>query len=215
MKQKNGRQNYDWDKIKLDYISDPKMSLKKIAEKYGIRLHTVEKRSKADGWYEEKQKYQKSLSAEVTARVYSQQADLLEQELRAVNMLSDMLFDALQDPLQFRRHIVYRSGQQEEVIFSKLDTRAMLDIMKAVKLMVDVKKSILGIPSIEHQERMEITRAKLQLDRDRLEWDKQKSGAFSNDDDKPSIGIVILPEVKDESPEDAAERAKMLKDWCS
>lgn len=215
MKQKNGRQNYDWDKIKLDYMSDPKMSLKKIAEKYDIRLHTVEKRSKADNWYDEKQKYQKSLAAEVTSRVYSTQADLLEQELRAVNIMSDIILQATQDPLQFNRHIVYQNGQQVEAIFDVINTKALLDMMKAIKLIVDIKCSILGITSIEHQERMEITRAKLQLDRDRLEWEKQKSGAFSNDDDKPSIGIVILPEIKDESQEDAAERAKMLKEWCS
>ena len=40
----------------------------------------------------------------------------------------------------------------------------MLDIVKAIKLIVDIKSSILGITSIEHQDRMEIARAKLQLD---------------------------------------------------
>lgn len=215
MKQKNGRQNYDWEKIKLDYMSDPKMSLKKIAEKYGIRLHTVEKRSKADNWYEEKQQYQKSLAAEVTSRVYSTQADLLEQELRAVNMMSDIILYATQDPLQFNRHIVYQNGQQVEAIFDVLNTKAMLDVVKAIKLIVDIKSSILGITSMEHQERMEIARAKLQLDRERLELEKQKNAVLSNDGEKPSIGIVILPEVKDKVSEEAKEQAKILESWCS
>ena len=215
MKQKNGRQNYDWNKIKLDYMSDPKMSLKKIAEKYDIRLHTVEKRSKVDNWYEEKQQYQKSLAAEVTSRVYSTQADLLEQELRAVNMMSEIIFSATQDPLQFNRHIVYQNGQQVEAMFDVLNTKAMLDVVKAIKLIVDIKSSILGITSIEHQERMEIARAKLQLDRERLELEKQKNAAFSNDGEKPSIGIVILPEVKDKDSEEAKEQAKILESWCS
>ena len=212
---KNGRQNYDWEKIKLDYMSDPKMSLKKIAEKYDIRLHTVEKRSKADNWYEEKQQYQRSLAAEVTSRVYSTQADLLEKELRAVNMMSDIILHATQDPLQFNRHIVYQNGQQVEAIFDVLNTKAMLDVVKAIKLIVDIKSSILGITSMEHQERMEIARAKLQLDRERLDLEKQKNAAFNNDGEKPSIGIVILPEVKDKDSGDEDERAKILEEWCS
>ena len=215
MKQKNGRQNYDWDKIKLDYMSDPKMSLKKVAEKYDIRLHTVEKRSKADNWFEEKQQYQKSLAAEVTSRVYSTQADLLEQELRAVNVMSDIILSATQDPLQFNRHIVYRNGQQVEAIFDVLNTKVMLDVMKTIKLIVDIKSSILGIASMEHQERMEIARAKLQLDRERLELEKQKNAVLSNDGEKPSIGIVILPEVINQNADDEDERAKVLEEWCS
>lgn len=212
---KNGRQNYDWEKIRIDYISDPSSSLKKIADKYHIRLHTVEKRSKADNWYAEKREYQKSMSAEIKERVYSAQTDALEQELRAVNILEDILLEALKDKHQFNRYIVRTSNGQEEKIFSKLDTHAMLNMMKVIKLMVDVKKSILGITSAEHEDRMEIARARVLLDRERLEWEKQKSAAFSNDGEKPSIGIVILPEVKDETPEEAKERAKILKEWCS
>lgn len=215
MKQKNGRQNYDWDKIKLDYIHDHKMSLKKISEKYHIRLNTVEKRSKADNWYAEKQQYQKSLAEEVTGRVYSMQADLLEQELHAVNMISDVIHKAMQDPHQFNRHLVSdASGETRERIYSKADTRAMLDLMKTVKILVDVKQSILGITGAEHQERMDIARARLSLDRDRLELDRQKANAVNNDEPH-AIGIVILPEVKDEDPEEAEKRAKMVKDWCS
>ncbi|MBQ3428975.1 MAG: hypothetical protein IJH28_04295 [Mogibacterium sp.] len=184
MKQKNGRQNYDWDKIKLDYMHDQKMSLKKISEKYNIRIHTVEKRSRADSWFEDKKQYQKSLAADVTARVYTTQVDLLEQELRAVDMLSDIISRVMQDPQQFNRHIVSNaSGETEERILSKTDTRAMLDLMKTVKLLVEVKESILGITGIEHMERMDIARARLCLDRDRLELDKQKSELLKTDND--------------------------------
>ena len=91
----------------------------------------------------------------------------------------------------------------------------MLDVMKAIKLIVDIKSSILGITSIEHKERMELARAKLQLDRERLELDKQKSSVFSNNGEKPAIGIVILPKVKEKDSEEAKEQAKILESWCS
>lgn len=219
MKQrKNGRQNYDWDKIKLDYISNPSLSLKKIAEKYKIRLHTVEKRSTADGWYEEKIRYQKSLAADATQRVYAAQTEILERELQAADKLCDALCKALDDPQQFNRHIVNQNGQQVEMIFNVVNFRAMLDMTKSLKMLVDIKKSLLGITSIEHQERMQLARERLQLERERLEWEKEKAEMLKPlkpDGDKPQIGIVILPEVKDESSESAEERAKILDDWSS
>ena len=170
---------------------------------------------KADNWYNEKKQYQKFLAAEVTGRVYSMQADLLEQELRAVNMISDVIHKTIQDPHQFNRHLVNNvSGETEELILSKVDTRAMLDLMKTIKLLVDVKQSILGITGVEHQERMDIARARLSLDKDRLELDKQKADAF-NKDEPHAIDIVVLPEIKDEDSEEAEKRAKVVKDWCS
>ena len=54
---KIGRQNYDWDAIKLDYISNPKSSVKQISEKYGIRQRTVAERCNKDGWVEAKKKH--------------------------------------------------------------------------------------------------------------------------------------------------------------
>lgn len=211
--QKNGRQNYDWDKIKLDYISNPSLSLKKIADKYKIRLHTVEKRSTADGWYEEKMQYQKSLAADATQRVYAAQTEILERELHAADKLCDALCKALDDPQQFHRHIVYHNGQQTEMIFNVINFRAMLDMTRSLKMLVDIKKSLLGITSIEHQERMQLARERLQLERERLEWEKQKVDMYKPDGDKPQIGIVILPEVKNEKAED--ERSKILDDWSS
>ena len=211
--QKNGRQNYDWDHIKLDYISNPSLSLKKIAEKYKIRLHTVEKRSTADGWYEEKMRYQKSLADDATQRVYAAQTEILERELQAADALCDALCKAISDPKQFNRHIVYQNGQQVEMIFDVCNFKAMLDAVKALKMLVDIKMSLLGITRIEHQERMQLAREKLQLERERLEWEKKKSEYGNTDGEKHQIGIVILPEVKNENAEDAAERAAILKSW--
>lgn len=48
-KKKNGRQNYDWKKMKLDYVTS-NLSLKDIAEKYHVRYRTVSDRSSKYGW---------------------------------------------------------------------------------------------------------------------------------------------------------------------
>ena len=59
---KDGGQRYDWEKIKLDYVTTPGSSLKKIAEKYGIRFATVADKSSADSWFATKREYQQEVS---------------------------------------------------------------------------------------------------------------------------------------------------------
>ena len=59
---KTGRQNYDWDVIKLDYISNPKSSINQISEKYGIRRATVAQKSRENGWANAKKEYLQKVS---------------------------------------------------------------------------------------------------------------------------------------------------------
>lgn len=41
---KYGRQDYDWDMIKADYVANPDMSIRGIEQKYGINHRTVQLR---------------------------------------------------------------------------------------------------------------------------------------------------------------------------
>lgn len=164
-------------------------------QKNGIRLNTVEKRSSADNWRTDKAEYQKSMSAEITSRVFGKHADALAAELKMADNLSDTILKCLEtDNLQFHRHIIYQNGIQQEVVLSKLDTQAILNITKSIKLLTEIKMSILGIAKVEHRDRMEIARDKLQLERERLEFEKQKSSMLK-DEDQHATGVVILPEV--------------------
>ena len=52
---KDGGQRYDWNLIMTDYVTNSDSSLRKIAEKYGIRFTTVKDKAKADSWFATKQ----------------------------------------------------------------------------------------------------------------------------------------------------------------
>lgn len=189
-KPKGGRRNKSWEKIKADYVTDPGLSLKKVAEKYGVPLRTVAQHSKAENWFATKQEHQEQYCNELAAKLHQKKADTLEQELMAALNFSDRLLKVLEDdPEQFNRHLIVTTVSDaeglttttDEKTFDKLDMRAMKDAVSVLKTIEELKRSILGIQTIENLQ-------KHQLERDRFEFEKQKAD-FNKPDSNNSIRI--------------------------
>lgn len=182
-KPKGGRRNKSWEKIKADYVTDPGLSLKKVAEKYGVPLRTVAQHSKAENWFATKQEHQEQYSNELASKLHQKKADTLEQELMAALNFSDRLLKVLEDdPEQFNRHLIVTTVSDaeglttttDEKTFDKLDMRAMKDAVSVLKTIEELKRSILGIQTIENLQ-------KHQLERDRFEFEKQKAEILKPD----------------------------------
>lgn len=189
-KPKGGRRNKSWEKIKADYVTDPGLSLKKVAEKYGVPLRTVAQHSKAENWFATKQEHQEQYCNELAAKLHQKKADTLEQELMAALNFSDRLLKVLEDdPEQFNRHLIVTTVSDaeglttttDEKTFDKLDMRAMKDAVSVLKTIEELKRSILGIQTIDNLQ-------KHQLERDRFEFEKQKS-EYAKPDNTNSIRI--------------------------
>jgi hypothetical protein len=189
-KPKGGRRNKSWEKIKADYVTDPGLSLKKVAEKYGVPLRTVAQHSKAENWFATKQEHQEQYCNELASKLHQKKADTLEQELMAALNFSDRLLKVLEDdPEQFNRHLIVTTVSDaeglttttDEKTFDKLDMRAMKDAVSVLKTIEELKRSILGIQTIENLQ-------KHQLERDRFEFEKQKAD-FNKPDSNNSIRI--------------------------
>lgn len=186
-KKKNGRQNYDWDLIKMDYVSDPKSSLKKISEKYGIRYRTIEDRSKADDWFATKKKFQaevvKKATAKLTEKATAKKADQLADAIIAASNIATLIRKKTEDPDQFCRYIVQEGSAESygstEYVFGKMDMRSAKDALSALKAAEDMIRGYYNIQKAE-------TLNKQQLERERFEWEKEKSEAF-----KPKDGNAI------------------------
>ena len=104
---KSGRQNYNWNLIMNDYITDPGSSLRKISEKYGIRLTTVSEKSKADNWFATKKEYQEKVRVKAAEKVGAKKANELANLVEASSMAADAILDALKnDPDYFYKHII-------------------------------------------------------------------------------------------------------------
>ena len=189
-KPKGGRRNKSWEKIKADYVTDPGLSLKKVAEKYGVPLRTVAEHSKAENWFATKQKHQEQYCNELATKLHQKKADTLEQELMAALNFSDRLLKVLEDdPEQFNRHLIVTTVSDNEGVttttdektFDKIDMRAMKDAVSVLKTIEELKRSILGIQTIENLQRY-------QLEKDRFEFEKQKS-EYAKPDSTNSIRI--------------------------
>lgn len=180
---KDGGQRYDWEMIKLDYVTDPLSSQQKISEKYGVSLVSIRKHSKAEDWLATKKKYQRDVTEKVIQKVSAKNADKLANAIIAASNIADAILRKSQDPDQFCRYIVQEGNAESygstEHVFEKMDMKAAKEAISALKGVDDLLR---GYYNIQKAEALE----KARLERERFEWEKQKSEAF-----KPTDGNAI------------------------
>lgn len=198
---KMGRQNYDWDAIKLDYISNPKSSQKYISKKYGIRERTVSERCRKDGWVEAKKNHLEKVTEKAAEKATVKQADSLARLANVADKLTSVLERAVADEQQFNRHIVMESASDGatsmstmvEKQFDKIDNRALKDTVQSLKMLEDIQRSLRNIEKAEHMRKEAREDERLRLERERWEAEKARQNIVSGEDN--NAGVVILPEV--------------------
>ena len=179
---KNGRQNYNWNLIMNDYITDPGSSLRKISEKYGIRLTTVSEKSKADNWFATKKEYQEKIRIKAASKAVAKKANELAGLIEASDYIEKAILKAFKDPEYFNKHIISENLSEQQATLDILNTKAMKDMMKVIKDVEDVKRSIMDIKRSDQK----LAAERLQLERERFEFEKQKAEMF-----KPAEGNAI------------------------
>ena len=198
---KMGRQNYDWDAIKLEYISNPKSSQKYISKKYGIRERTVSERCRKDGWVEAKKNHLEKVTEKAAEKATVKQADSLARLANVADKLTSVLERAVADEQQFNRHIVMESASDGatsmstmvEKQFDKIDNRALKDTVQSLKMLEDIQRSLRNIEKAEHMRKEAREDERLRLERERWEAEKARQNIVSGEDN--NAGVVILPEV--------------------
>jgi uncharacterized protein YjcR len=187
-RKKDGGQRYDWDLIKIDYVTNSDSSLRKIAEKYGIRFPTIQKKAKADSWFATKQEYRKKAQTKALSKACTKKANELAGLVQASDYIEKAILKAFNDPEYFRKHIVSRNLNEEQDTLDILNTKAMKDMMRVIKDVEDVKRSILDIRKADAAERLEIEKARLALEQERLELEKARA-EYNRPDSTNSIRI--------------------------
>lgn len=195
---KNGRQNYNWNLIMNDYITDPGSSLRKISEKYGIQLTTVNKKSKADNWFATKQEYQEKLRTKAAEKVVAKKANELAGLVTASDYIEKTILKAFNDPEYFNKHIINDNLSEQQATLDILNTKAMKDMMRVIKDVEDVKRSILDIKRSDAAERLAIERERLELEKERIALERERNALRSQNmgaDSDVNYGVVLIPEV--------------------
>lgn len=198
---KNGRQNYNWNLIMNDYITDSGSSLEKISKKYGIRLATIKKKSKADNWFATKQEYQEKVRQKAAQKLIPKKANELAKLVEASDIAADAILDALKnDPDYFYKHIISENLTEKRETLDILNFKAMKDMMRVIKDVEDVKRSILDIKRSDTAERLALERERLELEKERLALERERNALRNGNtgsEDNMRYGVVLIPEVID------------------
>lgn len=85
----------DWTLIKSEYISDPKISTRALAEKYGVSYSTLAKKCCKEHWDEARKQQRCKVEAKVAAKIASKQASQAEKIIKATDAIADRVIDAM------------------------------------------------------------------------------------------------------------------------
>jgi monoamine oxidase len=89
--------DFDWTKIKSEYITSDNSSYRKLSEKYGIPLGTIYKRAKRENWVELKQQSYDKKVAKTIAAIQDKQVNKLERIMDITDKLLDKIETAVDE----------------------------------------------------------------------------------------------------------------------
>lgn len=182
--------DWDWTKIKTEYITTDKSSYRKLAEKYDIPLGTIYKRAKRENWVELKQQsYDKKVAKTISA-VEDKHVKKLERIMDITDKLLDKLEKAVDEldlqmckktekikeieynnydrPDKPTKEIVHES---EEVIEVRtiIDRKGVQELASAIKSLKEVQMLKTELDEQEQKARID------KLRKDAMEEDKDKT----------------------------------------
>ena len=181
---------HDWAAIKHEYITNPDASLRKMAAKYGVKYDTIAKKSKAEGWFAARKNHQSKVVSKGVSKTLNIQAKELSDEADFLALMKGHMSRMLSDSDQFQRHLVTNivTGETEEKICGKADSRAMKDAMQTLDLIEKMTRSLYNLQKAETIQRHQLDAERLQLERERFEFEKQKA-EYAKPDSSNSIRI--------------------------
>ena len=197
---KPGGRIYDWEKVQHDYITTPDMTLRKIADKYGINYKTVALRSKADSWFAARKNYQSEMVSKAIAKTSEKMAAELSEESDFLQLMKGHMNRMLSDQQQYQRHLITNpfTGDTEEKVCEKFDARAMKDSMQMLQMMEAMTRSLYNIQKAEQIQKAQFERERIELEKERIALERERNALRSQNmasEDDANYGVVLMPEV--------------------
>jgi uncharacterized protein YjcR len=182
---------HEWEKIKSDYVTG-RMTMRELAEKYGVSLSTLGKRASREGWAQRREHHNNKVAAKVEEKRAGRKAEKILRLQEAADRMQQHIDKVLADEEQFHRYLV--SFGTKEVIHKKADTKAIKDMTSALKDLTDIIRDVYGMPAADLKHRMKMDKEKL-----KLEKEKAAMGFVSTEE----TGVVFLSPVMeaDKPPE--------------
>lgn len=195
--------DFDWTRIKTEYITTDKSSYRKLADKYGIPLGTIYKRAKKENWVELKQQsYDKKVAKTVSA-VENNQVSKIERILRITDKLLDKIEKAV-DELDIQ---LYKNVEKvKEIEYNNYErpdkpTKEVVHESEKVtelRTIIDRKGAQELASAIKSLKEVQMLKTELDEQEQKARIDKLRKDIDAGDvsEDKP-CGVVLMPPIMD------------------
>lgn len=192
----------DWEALKVAYATG-EMSYRQMAEEEGLSASTLMKVGAKEGWAEARKKHRANVVAKAVRRVEERKANKLVRLQRSADAMTAQIEAVLGDEQQFYRHLVTEGSGPGEFVtlerqFDKVDTKALRDMVGAIKDMTAVMRNLYGLLTVPEQTAMDVAVARLKLDERKVSMGEV---------DESETGVVVIPAADEEGDDGEADQA--------
>lgn len=173
-----------WRKMRIEYVKG-NTTYKKLAEKYGVSESTIRKRASKEGW----RKKRNDLDTKVEQKVLERVCDARAGEFALIAAVNDRMDEVLDHLLHF---IEAQPPRKYD------DLRGVESLTKAIAQVVETKRDLYNVPTEVDKERIKalrekqkVDRARLRLEKKRLEEELKEKAAGRNVAENTMIRVVI------------------------
>lgn len=167
----------NWDELKTLYVTT-QLSLNDIAKQKGMKLHTIQQRSRKDGWVAARMAFRTQAVAQAVDTAVDNEANRLTKIINAANSMAAVIESVYSDPEQFQRHVVVDTVIDEEggkgiltveKQFAAVNTKAIRDMTAAIKDMTLVLRNLHNLPTQAEAEAQRIAAERLKLEQRKVD----------------------------------------------
>lgn len=201
-KKQHRKTDYNWALVRDDFVRCLD-SVVAVAKRHNVPRSTAQRRFQMEGWADLRMEWQASVSAQAAEEIRQRQvADhirLYDATRKAADNLIAQLLRAAEDPDGLFRHVVQMVTEEEEgsgagrirrkkqwvedSVLDAINGRNAADMARALKDLATMARTLDGIMDASQK-------AKLDLERDRLALDRQRTGLDTDMEQESGIAYI-------------------------
>lgn len=170
----------DWDAMRAEYIAGG-VTYKELASKYGLSERTVRTYASRKGWKTERDKVETKAGQNVLARACENKTRELEALMGAASKWTQTIQEIVEAV----------SANPTALIVENM--RGMGELSRSIATMTDVMLRLNRISTPAEEERMETSRARLKLEREKWNAEVEEKKALQTGENLPTW-VVEVPE---------------------
>jgi hypothetical protein len=166
----DGLEKYDWEKIKLDYVTG-NMSYSAIIKKYGVSKRMLADRASKGNWVELREKHRNNLYSKSYDLVFKDRVKKLSKLISASDKLAGIVNSQ-----------VMKIEKLEKASDEPINTQAIKNLTLAAKELTNVIRNLNNIPTEAEYEALNIAKQKLAMDKSKSDDETEEIRIVFDDD---------------------------------